>query len=211
MAGRRGMTLLEVLLVLGLLAIVACTVWISMDRPIATQRLREAADVVRVAWGRARVKSMTSNQTYVFRYERQGNRYTLAPHQGIEFAPEQRPEELTGQVEAAPADEPLVASQAKMLPDKITFAGGQCQFDQRAVFLMDEVDTLAEGFGAEDSPAASGEAGWSEPIFFYPDGTSTTAELTLENQHGSRITLSLRGMTGVVTISDLHSAEEVLP
>jgi Tfp pilus assembly protein FimT len=49
-------------------------------------------------------------------------------------------------------------------------------------------------------PAASGENGWSEPVLFYPDGTSSDAVVTLANRFGRTIDVNLRGLTGVAIV-----------
>ena len=53
-ARRRGVTLVEVLLVLVVLTLIAAIAWPSLQRPFADQRLRDAADMVRAEWASAR-------------------------------------------------------------------------------------------------------------------------------------------------------------
>jgi len=55
---RKATTLIEVLLVLALLVMLAAMTWPALDRPMADQRLRKAADRVRTAWVRARIDAM---------------------------------------------------------------------------------------------------------------------------------------------------------
>jgi hypothetical protein len=47
------------------------------------------------------------------------------------------------------------------------------------------------------------------PVFFYPDGTTSTARLVRGNQRGRCVTVTMRGLTGVVQVSELHTQEEV--
>ena len=49
-------------------------------------------------------------------------------------------------------------------------------------------------------------SGWSEPIFFYPDGTTSNAQLLLRNKEGRMIELFLHGLTGIVKVSDVTAA-----
>ena len=49
----------------------------------------------------------------------------------------------------------------------------------------------------------------SAPIFFYPDGTSSTARLFVKNQRERYVKLTLRGLTGVVYVSGLLSGEQL--
>ena len=89
-----------------------------------------------------------------------------------------------------------------MLPEDISFAAGQTWVDSRAATF----ESSSPAIGAEQ-----GEAGQSKPILFYPDGTTSSARLLLRNKQGRRIELALRGLTGVVTVGQLQSAEEQLP
>lgn len=41
---------------------------------------------------------------------------------------------------------------------------------------------------------------WTEPIWFFPDGRASTAELLLQDEDGYTIRLALRGMTGTVRV-----------
>ena len=44
---------------------------------------------------------------------------------------------------------------------------------------------------------------WSSPIFFYPDGSSTTAAILLKNDMGRCIEVRLRGLTGTSMVTDI--------
>ena len=48
-----------------------------------------------------------------------------------------------------------------------------------------------------DPVRRSGSKGALEPIFFYPDGTSQDAIITLQNQKQATIEVHLRGLTGI--------------
>jgi Tfp pilus assembly protein FimT len=167
---RRAITLLEVLLVLALLVILSAMTWPALDRPMANQRLRKAADQVRTAWTRARVEAMTTGQTFAFRCTIGENRFEIAAQAGPEA------------VDVPPADQaaPAAASRRHTLPEDVRFAGGQTLFDGQL----------------------------SEPILFYPDGTTSTATLILENRHQRQIEISLRGLTGVMTVGEPRAAED---
>jgi len=61
-------------------------------------------------------------------------------------------------------------------------------------------------FGNED-PSQSRDETWSTPVLFFPDGTSTTAELTLTNQYGATVMISLRGLTGGSRLGEVSADE----
>ena len=148
---RRAITLLEVLLVLALLVILSAMTWPALDRPMANQRLRKAADQVRTAWTRARVEAMTTGQTFAFRCTIGENRFEIAAQAGPEA------------VDVPPADQaaPAAASRRHTLPEDVRFAGGQTLFDGRAaIFAQREGDAV---------PATGG----GKPLFVMEDGIIT--------------------------------------
>ena len=199
--GRRSaVTLLEVLLVLCLLVVLATLTWLALDRPMATQRLRKAAEFLRAEWGRARVESMSSSKTYIFRYTPGSGQYSIECSAGPEFTPDSELDAelaVSGEDGQAPA---VLPKSGRSLPEGVTFALGETAFDTRAQTVPSEAELL---------PATEPIA--SEPILFYPDGTTSTARLLLKNEHGRTIELSLRGLTGVVTVGETRSAEGQLP
>ena len=62
-------------------------------------------------------------------------------------------------------------------------------------FVSDALEEVQAG------TTESGDA-WSDPIYFYPDGSTSDAKVTLNGQHQSAMQLSLRGVTGTVTMGD---------
>ena len=85
----------------------------------------------------------------------------------------------------------------QLAPENVTFVAGEASLEARA----ETVDYGTDSLG-------SVEADWSQPILFYPDGTTSTARLVLKNERDHSIELSLRGLTGAVTVSDSYAAEE---
>ena len=195
---QRGFTLLEVLLTLALLVIIAALAWPVLQRPLANQRLRKAADRVRARWVAARVDAMDSGQTYVFQYAIAGDSFSVRTYVTELAAVSVFGEESDLGVESA-AD-PADRRDEERLPEDVVFVAGETAADSRAATVSTETDSLAPDEGA-----------WSEPILFYPDGTTSTAGLMLQNEYGRRIELSLRGLTGVVTVGEVYSAEEQPP
>ncbi len=196
---RRAITLIEVLLVLALLVTLAAITWPALDRPMANQRLRKAADTVRVAWAKARIRAMSTGQTLVFRCTLDSDEYTIESQPGPESV-ESMSSSNDGQFDETVSDsttltDPL-SSKTHQLPENIRFVDGEVTFDTRATILGEaSEETANSGLGVD-------------PILFFPDGTTTTATLTLENQYERRIELSLRGLTGVISVGDTYPAED---
>ncbi|NLS96025.1 MAG: hypothetical protein GXX96_28135 [Planctomycetaceae bacterium] len=195
---RKATTLIEVLLVLALLVMLAAMTWPALDRPMADQRLRKAADRVRTAWVRARIDAMSTGRTYVFRCTFESDEYTVESQAGVESV-ETITSSNQGQFDdstAVATAEPL-STRTRKLPKDIRFVEGEVTEDTRAT----AVETLTE-----NTTADAGQC--SDPILFFPDGTTSTATLVLESKYERRIELSLRGLTGVTTVGDTYPAED---
>lgn len=191
-----GFTLLELTLVLALLVVAAAMVWPALEKPLASERLRHGADKVRSEWTRTRVRAMTTGTPHVFRYVPLTNQYQVEIWSGAE-----------SQIEAASladfglAQQPAVVAQGigeKGLPDGVVFDANQTLQDTRAMLV-----------GADGMQSQMGQAQWSDPIYFFPDGTASTARLLLHNELELYVVLDLRGLTGVVTVSPVLTADEL--
>lgn len=84
--------------------------------------------------------------------------------------------------------------------------------------LPDGVKFFADEAGNDDLPAAPPDAemeslddlayGWSDPIFFYPDGTTSDVRLVLAGGQSRAVCVMLRGITGTASVTDLASFVE---
>lgn len=203
---RRAFTLLEVVIVLVLVVILSGLAYNALMRPMAARRLQLAADQIRAEWVRARNRAMANGQTYCFQCELGGNGYMLVAYDASSYG--------TGSMEGlvdpgtglqGSSGVPLMQiaggeGQRKELPERITFADAQ-------VDGMAQMAALTEGPTALATPGAPMDGLDGSSILFFPDGTTSSALVTLENEYGRRIDISLRGLTGAVLVSDLYDAE----
>jgi len=203
-AGRRSaMTLLEILLTLCLLVVLAGLTWPALGRPLAAQRLRAAADQLRTEWVHARVEAMSNGRPYLFRYVLDGDTYSIEPQAGED---DLAATAVTGMGAAVSpgmeiAEEVVVRPpQQRRLPERVRFFTAQTA-----------ADPLAMAASAAGTPSIGIESGMSEPIYFYPDGTCSGIQLRLENEYRQSIELTLRGLTGVVTVSQVGPSEGLVP
>jgi Tfp pilus assembly protein FimT len=183
--------------VLTLIVLLGALTWPALDTAFSGTRLRKAADQVRAGFSGARVEAMQSGEVQLFRYAIDGAEYRIEGRcqSQTTLADPLFDEDIEREVAA----EQSVAAKKKQgkLPEGITFVGGETTLDSRAAMIS-----------AESSTALTAEPGWSQPILFYPDGTTSDARLTLANQHGSCIDVTLRGLTGVVKVSDVYAGQE---
>ncbi|MGQ9503440.1 MAG: prepilin-type N-terminal cleavage/methylation domain-containing protein [Thermogutta sp.] len=192
-----GFTLLEVVIVLVLVVILSGLAFNALMRPMAARRLQLAADQIRAEWIRARNRAMADGQTYCFQCELGGNGYLLIPYDASWEASGESLDLSTGGLGSPPIPTMQIPSnggQRKELPEKITFA-------DLYVEGMEQLTSSGEG------PISGVAVGGDTSILFFPDGTTSSALVTLENEFGRRIDISLRGLTGAVLVGDLYDAE----
>jgi prepilin-type N-terminal cleavage/methylation domain-containing protein len=201
----RGFTLLEVLLVLALLVAIAALAAPALIRPLDNHRLRRAADQVRIDWSRARNRAMDSGRTLIFRYQPSGNTYVVEPLNSDEdYLEASDPTQAAGLAPTTPTAGGIsamnvtqVPTETKELYENVIFVSSESTTDMRAMTLVGDPSLM------------TGDEQWSEPIFFYPDGTTSTSRLLLSNNRSLFAIVSLRGLTGMTKVSDLLSAEEL--
>lgn len=179
---RRGLTLLELLLVVALLAVIASLATPSLGRAFSSVKLRRVGDEVLAAWTEARNTAIQSGQVQQFQFEPGTARYQIAPWTTPESAGEIAEPDLT--------NTQALAGEKETTDPEIVFETGQ---------LVDEQSrTRSAGEPAEVvSLKASGGEAWSRPLLFFPDGTTSDASLTIKNKSEKYLRLHLRGLTGV--------------
>jgi Tfp pilus assembly protein FimT len=196
-ASRRAFSLLEVLLTLAVLVALGSLVWPSLHKTFQNQALLKAADRVRLEWTSARVRAMTTGQVVAFRVLPEGGQYTVVPWADLEpLAGTSGMTAVTSGEVSAAATIPLTTSGA--LPENVRFVGTG---SLRQASVRDEgFDTLAGALSGE------GQA-WSTPLFFYPDGRTSSGQVTLANDLGRSVVVELRGLTGTAKVHPLGSLE----
>lgn len=186
---------------MAMLVALAALVYPALERPLAAERLRQAAQQVRAAWAHARVESMSSGLIQVFRYKPESSRYTVQAWEGddawLEVTGTSSSPGLSAAATGARASlygTEVVAAGEESLPEDIIFAESDRAIDARAASV--------------DAALARSDA--TPPILFYPDGTATSAILRLEYpEYEFIVELELRGLTGVVIITDVMGKEEL--
>ncbi|MEZ6073787.1 MAG: prepilin-type N-terminal cleavage/methylation domain-containing protein [Pirellulales bacterium] len=233
--GPTGFTLVEVLLVLGILVLLAAAAWPNLRRPLAATRLREAARGLCNELARARLRAIETGNVLELRYEPGRRRYEIVAQSAATIAGEHlaptvnggnaagEPGFLSADVAAAqhwPAA-PYVALR-EQLPSGVCFANvhdpltagqddfGAGDFDDEAAKNVD--DELGDAAFASDAefPVASADVGsslGSVAVYLNPDGTARDATIRLTDENGSSITIALRGMTGSTRLGEVTEPE----
>ena len=185
-SSRDAFTLLELLIVLAVLAGMAALSWPAVSGLLAKSEIRSAAKQVRAALTRARLDAMESGTVHQFRYQAGTGRFEIAAVTGP--ANEGPESGLSG-----PVDREASENAENTLPSGVCFEspGG-----------------YEDGLGFAKPAVLPGEERWSAPLLFFPNGRTSSAKLRLRGRRDYSLQLSLRGVTGTVTLGKLEQAEE---
>ncbi|MEZ6118958.1 MAG: prepilin-type N-terminal cleavage/methylation domain-containing protein [Pirellulaceae bacterium] len=210
----RGLTLMEVLLVLALLVIIAAVAAPRFNSTFSQQRLKKGADMVRAELARARVRAMKSGQTQVFRH--------LLSSDGFITMTQTSPEDFV-EVESMFASDVGVTTnmvgvgglgvttEMERLPKGVRFFGADVAVDERTAVQLTAYQQSGGGANVPVAGQATTAASWGMPVFFYPDGTTSSARIVLANQEQSAIAIELRGLTGVTRVSPVETTNGIVP
>jgi type II secretion system protein H len=173
-----GFSLLELIVVLAIIVLVAAMSVPMLQRSFSSQKLNKGADLVRSEMSRARIQAMRTGEIHALFYEPGGTQFKVA-----EF--NETVENIIANNRVDPVRTSNVDFSNGMLPKEVRFAAHDIIKDFRSQTAM--------------SNTSIGQ-GNMEPILFYPDGTSQSATITLQNKEGDLIEINLRGLTGMATV-----------
>ncbi len=77
MSTRNALTLIEVMLVMGIVVILASMAIVVSRGPLMDVRLRKSADLMQTEWTRLRIKAMDDGHIYCFRSTLGGDRFRV--------------------------------------------------------------------------------------------------------------------------------------
>ena len=203
----RGMTLLELLLVMSLLVMLGAIVAPSFHATFEMQRVRQGGEVVRVAFNKARIAAMKSGQIQMFRYTAETGTYQVMPYfsqqdwleadaaHAVGGSTSGANQQLTNATQATDIQQ----SQPRELPEGVVFGQSDVETDLRSY----EIQQQMQGQGTTGALEAP-------PVLFYPDGTTSDARIILTNESQRLYVLvTLRSLTGIATVSKLLNADEL--
>jgi len=191
------------MLVMGILVALAAVAWPSITRAYESVRLRKAADQVQAGLARARVEAMSSGVTQVFRFEPNSPRYTITPYQDDSVSSlDTTVDTSAGQASSQPsgASSPTGGPSDSgnpcehQLPDGFAFTTAQRSSDSRTAATESQ---LNDSSASADAP----------PVFFYPNGESQDAIITISTDNGRSVSITLRGYTGVTHVGEIFFSE----
>ena len=192
--GRGAFTLLEMVLVLSVMVTVLMIAWPSLNQLRWEQQIKQGAEMIRLQMVSGRLHAMESGLAYQFRFEPGGKRFVVVPADYADIRNQSAaPNNASGPVSVR-YWKTSGQFQAKVKFD-LSAAG---ESDQRPQPLPEEfVSDFADG----DELA---RVAWGAPLIFQPDGSARDFVLDVLDEEGRAVTLTVRGLTGGVTVSQLH-------
>ena len=180
---RAGFTLLEVILVMGLIVIVMSIAVPSVSNFYKGEKLMAATDGMRGAAAEARVHAIDRGCNY---------RLAVVPGRGnFRYAPESPEYWSGGSGEGLPCREGAVPADIGL----------------RVVVGSQELTLAADSSAATSIPV--GEVSpdlWSTVVIFRPDGSADkTVEIIFSSPHCLSLSVTLRGLTGTTSVRRLSS------
>ncbi len=227
----RGLSLLELLLVLAVLSTVFAISWPALRRPLNRSYIQGAAQQLQRDLQNGRLTAMETGQRQVFQFRSETMSYRI----GGEVVQHDLPFQRRGSDETRSNESDLIVSTGseeeqssceRELPIGTRFGShGQkasTSANLRRTAATDESkprrsyersSQRTDGRPAADrgtrseTPSVIKPDDWSAPIRFYPSGRMESAKLMLQSDDGYRITVQIQGLAGRVKITDLEPTE----
>jgi len=181
-----GMTLLELLLVLTVLAVLAGLSAPYLQQYLAEQEIKQNVAVLRTELSGARIKAADTGLIYQFRSQPEGQWFVILPYESLNTAAGETAAHASSQ-----GGTPLIAGRltenCRFRPPPVVSAQSVVaeRLPEEWLKLMPDGNELKN-------------IGWSPPILFYPPGGATDDLVTVVDTEGREMTIYVRGLTGSV-------------
>lgn len=207
---RSAFTLLELLLVLTIIVAIGSMAIPAFDKMMERQKLRSAAEEMRLAWDSAKITAMRTGQAQVFNCQVGTNGYSIEPlilHDDVNNVGEGATL-LTGGVAVQTGSSTFgmttsvadASDNIKKLDESLQFTSCSVASDMRAFSMAQSGETASVSLQTVN-----------QAVIFYPDGTTSTAEMRLQNERGDSVGVQIRGLTGHTKLLAFVAGGEATP
>lgn len=182
-------TLVEMLLVLAVIGTLAAMTWPSVLRMQADYDLSSAAEQVRLQLAAARANAIKSGVKYQFLYEPKGRNFAVVP---LDPEPQNSQTASTASPAAGSATAKGQKNASGELPASLTFVPPNAA----STLPLPSQKISATAFQGLSNAGTLASINWSQPLVFAPDGSAMDGTVTVGDNRGQRIDLTIRGLTG---------------
>lgn len=196
---RNAFTLLELLLTLALLAAIAAITLPQVGMLLGDRRLVRAGDQLRAEMTRLRVDAMRQGRVMMLDGMIEGNQVRIKPFYSVADSTEAIDQTGSQQALLTGATQGVVTG-VQVNPEETTET---IDLPEGIMVQGVAVVSAARAMEIEQLNLANQGQGWSRPILFYPDGSTSTAAITLIDETYGKVVIRIRGITGDVTLSEV--------
>ncbi len=192
-----GFTLLELLLAMAVLAAIAAVSIPHFDLLLGDRRLVRAGEQIRIEMTRLRVESMRQGRVMMLEAMSGGNSIRFKPYESVADAIEA--------IDQTGSQSALLSGATQGTLTTIASESSEQTIELPALVTVESVGVVSasRGFEIEQSLLSDQANGWSRPILFYPDGSTSTAAVVLHLESTGHLTVKLRGITGEATVGQV--------
>ncbi len=224
---QRGFTLIELLIVLGLILVIMGLSLAPFQRMRARSQLGSNAQKLQAELYATRLTAMKAGTPYVFRYQGGTGVYEILPKSVLD---ERTPKSAVGEIPqvravgtgpdpSAPFSsetgvaQPVPSSYLRELPNQCVFGFPPVSHISTPAAETTGELGLARSVGTDfpiPQESQVPQPVWSEPVFFYPNGRTSSAALVVQST-GDYLycsELTLRGLTGTARVGKVKLVDD---
>lgn len=195
-----GFTLLELLLVMSIMAVLASIAVPQVAWLLGDRRIVRGAKLIREELILARVDAMRQGRILMIDGMLESNSLRIKPY--FSMADSVNALDQTGSQSALLSG----ADQGQFVPViEDESETRQIELPEDVVVKSVTVVSAARAMEINQASINNQAEGYSQPILFYPDGTTSTAAIVVAHPLYGQMTVKLRGITGDVTLSDVEA------
>jgi hypothetical protein len=171
---------------------------------LADRRVLRAGDQLRVEFMQARLAAMCSGRTYMVQLSTETHQLRVRPWVDAN--------DMTEALDQTGGSSALLTGGSAMVGSMqqvdVAAEAREVDLPEGVMITNTNVQSSQRSFMIESQVQAEAAAGWGQPILFYPDGTTSTAAVTVMSEGIGQVIVLLRGLTGEATVTDVLAVPE---